>query len=53
MERITISPGAAVFPRLALPQWMCSGRRKFSGDRDRLAFLFDLYQRLVTPLATR
>jgi type II restriction/modification system DNA methylase subunit YeeA len=25
-------------------------KRKFSGDSDRIAFLFDLYQKLVTPL---
>ncbi|MCK9374969.1 MAG: N-6 DNA methylase [Syntrophobacterales bacterium] len=26
------------------------GRRKFSGDRDRLAFLFELYQQILSPL---
>jgi hypothetical protein len=29
------------------------GKRKFSGDRDRLAFLFELYQQLVSPLVAR
>ena len=29
------------------------GRRKFSGDRDRLAFLFELYQQLVSPLVAK
>ena len=29
------------------------GRRKFSGDRDRLAFLFELYQQLVSPLLAK
>jgi len=28
------------------------GKRRFAGDRDRLAFLFELYQRLVSPLTT-
>jgi hypothetical protein len=28
------------------------GKRKFAGDRDRLAFLFELYQQLVSPLLT-
>jgi hypothetical protein len=27
-------------------------RRKFSGDRDRLAFLFELYQQLAAPLVS-
>src|ERR1700722_13178550 len=25
-------------------------KKKFTGDRDRVAFLFELYQRLVSPL---
>ena len=29
------------------------GKRKFSGDRDRLAFLFELYQQLVSPLEAK
>ena len=29
------------------------GKRKFSGDRDRLAFLFELYQQLVSPLLAK
>ena len=29
------------------------GKRKFSGDSDRLAFLFELYQQLVSPLAAK
>ena len=28
-------------------------RRKFSGDRDRLAFLFALYQQLLSPLSAK
>ncbi len=28
-------------------------RRKFSGDRDRLAFLFELYQQIVSPLVAK
>lgn len=28
-------------------------RRKFLGDRDRLAFLFELYQQLVSPLVAK
>ncbi len=28
-------------------------RRKFSGDSDRLAFLFELYQQIVSPLVTK
>ena len=28
-------------------------RRKFSGDSDRLAFLFELYQQLVSPLVAK
>ena len=28
-------------------------RRKFSGDRDRLAFLFELYQQIVSPLVAQ
>jgi hypothetical protein len=28
-------------------------RRKFSGDGDRLAFLFELYQQLVSPLVAQ
>ena len=28
-------------------------RRKFSGDSDRLAFLFELYQQLVSPLVAQ
>ncbi|MCX5892419.1 MAG: hypothetical protein NTW80_05490 [Deltaproteobacteria bacterium] len=28
-------------------------RRKFSGDRDRLTFLFELYQQLVSPLVAK
>jgi hypothetical protein len=27
------------------------GRRKFTGDRDRLAFLFELYQQILSPLS--
>ena len=26
------------------------GKRKFSGERERLAFLFELYQQLISPL---
>jgi hypothetical protein len=29
------------------------GKRKFSGDRDRLAFLFELYQQLLSPLVAK
>ena len=29
------------------------GKRKFSGDRDRLAFLFELYQQIVSPLSAK
>jgi hypothetical protein len=28
-------------------------RRKFSGDRDRLAFLFELYQQILSPLSAK
>jgi len=28
-------------------------RRKFSGDSDRLAFLFELYQQIVSPLVAK
>ena len=28
-------------------------RRKFTGDRDRLAFLFELYQQIVNPLVAK
>jgi hypothetical protein len=28
-------------------------RRKFTGDRDRLAFLFELYQQIVSPLVAQ
>jgi hypothetical protein len=28
-------------------------RRKFSGDRDRVAFLFELYQQIVSPLSAK
>jgi hypothetical protein len=29
------------------------GKRKFSGDRDRVAFLFELYQQLISPLSAK
>ena len=29
------------------------GKRKFTGDRDRLAFLFELYQQIISPLAAK
>ena len=29
------------------------GKRKFSGDRDRLAFLFELYQQILSPLSAK
>jgi hypothetical protein len=29
------------------------GKRKFSGDRDRVTFLFELYQQLVSPLSAK
>ena len=29
------------------------GKRKFTGDSDRLAFLFELYQQLASPLENR
>ena len=29
------------------------GKRKFTGDRDRLAFLFELYQQMVSPLSAK
>jgi hypothetical protein len=29
------------------------GRRKFSGDSDRLAFLFELYQQIISPLVAK
>ena len=28
-------------------------RRKFSGDRDRVAFLFELYQQIISPLSAK
>ena len=28
-------------------------KRKFSGDRDRLAFLFELYQQILSPLSAK
>ena len=28
-------------------------KRKFSGDRDRLAFLFELYQQIFSPLVAK
>jgi hypothetical protein len=28
-------------------------KKKFSGDSDRVAFLFDLYQQLLSPLEAR
>jgi hypothetical protein len=28
-------------------------KRKFSGDRDRVAFLFELYQQITSPLESR
>ncbi|MBI4796459.1 MAG: hypothetical protein HY790_11605 [Deltaproteobacteria bacterium] len=28
-------------------------RRKFSGDSDRLAFLFELYQQIISPLVAK
>ena len=29
------------------------GKRKFAGDRDRVAFLFELYQQLISPLSAK
>ena len=29
------------------------GKRKFSGDSDRVAFLFELYQQLISPLSAK
>ena len=29
------------------------GKRKFSGDRDRVAFLFELYQQIISPLSAK
>jgi hypothetical protein len=29
------------------------GKRKFTGDRDRLAFLFALYEQMVSPLSAK
>ena len=29
------------------------GKRKFTGDRDRLAFLFELYQQIFSPLSAK
>jgi hypothetical protein len=29
------------------------GKRKFTGDRDRLAFLFELYQQILSPLSAK
>ena len=28
-------------------------KRKFTGDRDRLAFLFELYQQILSPLSAK
>ena len=28
-------------------------KRKFTGDRDRLAFLFELYQQIISPLSAK
>lgn len=44
------------FPHIRLPKThqkldAAYAQRKFSGDRDRVAFLFTLYQPLISPLS--